>query len=788
MTAGQPTILFILIHGHNADFFVPLADVLEEKGARVAFLSTDYSIEQRAWKMGRRAPNVMHTRLRERPSKRPVEGVSLEDLCRYVLDHPSLDVYYLTLFAEADHILRAYAQHFDRIGPDLVVAWNGTTPRVRAAMKLAEARGIRTLYFEQGNFPDTVICDPKGVNWEGSMRGFEVPRDFHGERIEDFLRRFAARKRREKSSRAATAEIRSRVADALVNFSARRSPFHPTLYFAHDTHVSLRRFLGRLWRYLDFKIRHRKTHRRETMALPERFVFLPLQVHDDTQVVVHSPLLRNMEQLVEETAVALPEGCHLVVKSHPADDGRRDYRLLEEMLHGHRFHFLHRADTLELVRRSACVVTINSTVGFEALALMKPVVVLGNAVYAGRGLTLDVEDIDEFPAKLAEALTFRPDPEEVKRFLDYYIFEYSKAVNFRNPDPADLGRLADSMLGRLGRVQASRPSAASRANETESDAATEKTPLVSIIMPAYNVAAFIAQAIESVLAQTYDNWELLITDDGSTDETAEVIARYDDPRVRCFRTENRGPSAARNTALQHARGDFIAFLDADDVWFPEKLAVQVDVLRRQGDVGLTYCGVRRIAEDGRRLPSHRLSLDRLPRDWCLDRILIRNDIRGPSIVMLRREVMEKTGLFPEKVIGTEEWHVWMRAALYGRFSYVSRVLAAYRVRSGALSARYDRMNAAEQTVVKGVFSHPEVRRRFTRAHLKRLWRRAQAARLYDAGWRALRSGEPDRAAANLLKSLRSSRYDIRQVILFVVSLVMRLPWVGRESLLNMVRK
>lgn len=122
--------------------------------------------------------------------------------------------------------------------------------------------------------------------------------------------------------------------------------------------------------------------------------------------------------------------------------------------------------------------------------------------------------------------------------------------------------------------------------------------LVSIIMPAYNSAQFIRHAVESVLAQTYTDWELLIVDDGSTDNTAEIIASYQDERIHMMRNElNLGAALSRNKALREAKGKYIAFLDADDLWLPEKLEKQLAFMQQNG-YAFTFTDYRIINEDG----------------------------------------------------------------------------------------------------------------------------------------------------------------------------------------------
>ena len=811
MSGGSPRIVIVLANLIEVPFFSVIAEMLETRGASVHFLATDYTMQREALRLGRRAANVMHTSVAKGPHRESIEGVSLRDVCRYVLAHPSLDVDCPALFAQAERVTGGYGQHFDRIRPDLVVSWNGTTPRVRAAMKLAETRDIATLYFEQGNFPNTIICDPRGVNYEGSMRDFEVPSAFNRERIESFLTGFRSRPVSKAKREAVSGSV---LADALLLFFVRRSPFHATLYFNHDKAVHPGRFFRRTWRYVSRKLGAGNARTETPTSLPDRFIFLPLQVHDDTQIIVHSPLIRTMEEFVGETVKALPEGWDLVVKSHPSDEGRRGYAVIEEMLEGPRYHFLRRGDTLQLVKRSSCVVTVNSTVGIEALALEKPVVVLGNAVYAGRGLTVDVRDLGEFPAKLAEALRFRPDAEQLRRFLDYYVFEYSWPGNFRRPDPDELTPLTDYIFTRAGGKPGSAPP---RGAPDERGTAMERgkpgprttgqtarldkpavaqvcrgqkpEALVSVVMPAYNTARFIGQAIESVLKQTYANWELIIIDDGSTDDTPAVVGRHTDERIRYLRTENRGPAAARNTAIDQARGEFIAFLDSDDLWFPHKLVVQMNVFEADPDVGLVYSNVVRLTEGGRRLGPYRFSLKRLPDGWCLDRLLIRSAVIAPSLtIMVKRAVLEKCGYFDVALPVSEDWELWCRAAIYCKFRYIPRALAGYRIREGTLSREHELLASYDSIVIERAFSHPEVKRQFAAGKLRRLRSRAEAVRLYNAGARALRAGQPRRAAANFVKSVRSSLYDFRQLVMLAVSLIAGVPFVDRDFLLTAVRK
>ena len=121
--------------------------------------------------------------------------------------------------------------------------------------------------------------------------------------------------------------------------------------------------------------------------------------------------------------------------------------------------------------------------------------------------------------------------------------------------------------------------------------------LVSVVMPSYNTARYIADSIRSVLLQSYESWELLIVDDGSEDDTAEIVGSFADPRIRYIQMEHGGAALARNRALREARGEWIAFLDSDDLWHPDKLRRQLDFMRSGGLV-FSYHAYERIDEDG----------------------------------------------------------------------------------------------------------------------------------------------------------------------------------------------
>lgn len=121
---------------------------------------------------------------------------------------------------------------------------------------------------------------------------------------------------------------------------------------------------------------------------------------------------------------------------------------------------------------------------------------------------------------------------------------------------------------------------------------------VTIVIPVYNVEAYIYQAIESVLAQTYPYFEVILVNDGSKDHSVEVCQKFDDPRIKILHQENQGPAAARNHGIRHAKGEYVAFLDGDDLWTPDKLVKHVEHLDRNPEVGVSFCPSRFIDDRG----------------------------------------------------------------------------------------------------------------------------------------------------------------------------------------------
>ena len=228
---------------------------------------------------------------------------------------------------------------------------------------------------------------------------------------------------------------------------------------------------------------------------------------------------------------------------------------------------------------------------------------------------------------------------------------------------------------------------------------------VSVVMPAYNVSTFIADAIESVLAQTFTDFELIIVDDGSTDDTVLICNRYDDQRVRLVSQKNRGLAGARNTGIRAANGEYVAFLDADDLWRPDKLQAHVAHLDANPLVGVSYSASQFMDESGEPLP-----LYQTPKlsDVRTEDVLCRNPVGNGSAPVIRRSALQGIESLddrygqPEAVYfdpdfkQSEDIECWVRIAARTawRFEGIDKPLTLYRLNSGGLSASVNRQLAS----------------------------------------------------------------------------------------------
>ncbi len=211
-------------------------------------------------------------------------------------------------------------------------------------------------------------------------------------------------------------------------------------------------------------------------------------------------------------------------------------------------------------------------------------------------------------------------------------------------------------------------------------------PVVSVVIPTYNHAAYVLETLDSVFAQTFADFEVIVVNDGSPDDTAARLRPLAEAgRIRYFEQPNAGQAAARNRGLAEARGEFIAFLDDDDVWPPDKLAWQVAVLRDEPGVDVVY-GQRLEMGGG---PTH--PGDHAPEGEVFAAFVSQGWIQSPGQVLIRRSALERTGGFDPAIWGTDDWDLWLRLARGSQFRYGARPALIYRRHATNASKNFLRM-------------------------------------------------------------------------------------------------
>jgi glycosyltransferase involved in cell wall biosynthesis len=262
--------------------------------------------------------------------------------------------------------------------------------------------------------------------------------------------------------------------------------------------------------------------------------------------------------------------------------------------------------------------------------------------------------------------------------------------------------------------------------------------LVSVIVPTYNYAHFVTEAVDSALAQGYPQHEIIVVDDGSTDDTRAALARYGD-RVRYLYQANQGLSAARNTGIRAAEGEYVALLDADDAWHPRKLELQVAYLRDHPEIGLV--GASLFTERALCWPD----LDALPRrpaeTFGLDRLIGKMRF-APSSALIRRACLDEVGLFDPTLRCVEDRDMWVRFATRFRVAMLQLPLLWYRQHPASLSTRAARMEETELRVLRKAFAEvPGLRGRWLLRRKTFSQAAFASAQVYAGGghsWQALR--------------------------------------------------
>lgn len=237
-------------------------------------------------------------------------------------------------------------------------------------------------------------------------------------------------------------------------------------------------------------------------------------------------------------------------------------------------------------------------------------------------------------------------------------------------------------------------------------------PKVSVLVPTYNRASYIQEAVQSALQQTCQDIEVIVVDDGSTDDTAGVIRAIKDPRLRYTFQENRGVASALNTAARLAQGEYVAMLGSDDRWHPELLATLTRRLDEAPELGVVYARAQGMDAYGQPLPQLLGAPEKFPGQPLQS--LLYGDCVCAIAAVIRRTCLEQVGGFDESLHANEDWDLWIRLAEHTRFAYVPLVLAHFRIHAGSLTSghaqRYERVLLDRLRLIERYYARPNIPR------------------------------------------------------------------------------
>ena len=301
----------------------------------------------------------------------------------------------------------------------------------------------------------------------------------------------------------------------------------------------------------------------------------------------------------------------------------------------------------------------------------------------------------------------------------------------------------------------------------------DNSPLVSVVVPAYNAADFLGATMQSAIAQSYQHWEMLVVDDGSSDRTPEIVQQKaaEDSRIRLISQPNQGVSVARNVGVSRAKGEIIAFLDADDRWLPDKLAAHVEFMQRHPEASASFARAELIHFDG--TTTHRLTNNFSAR-VAVHSILYTNPTITTSNIVIYKSVFEALGGFDESMRHDEDVELLFRLAYHPDYALmgIDRVLLQYRLCEDGLSSNLAKMESGWMALMeKARQSAPDL----IEAH----YRDAHSAKLQYLARKSLRLNMPasvgksfiDRAIAYSGKSLYKQPKTIVIALLVYLKLI-----------------
>jgi len=295
-----------------------------------------------------------------------------------------------------------------------------------------------------------------------------------------------------------------------------------------------------------------------------------------------------------------------------------------------------------------------------------------------------------------------------------------------------------------------------------------KIPAISVVLPTYNRAPLLKGSIESVLNQTYQDFELIVVDDGSTDRTKEVVKSVKSEKIKFIRLiENKGAAAARNIGIKSARGAAIAFQDSDDVWRPDKLKKQSDFLfNAPSDVGMVYTGFWRVKEGKKKyIPDKWVKV----REGNVHKELLKGNFITTQSALVRRECFYKSGYFDEKLARFQDWELFIRISKDFEIGFLDEPLLTVFYSPNSISSNSKWSIEALELILDKHFD------------IFRKEKKLLANRYYRLGDLLCRDGRFEKGRGYFLKAVRLRPYDLSLILALVALSLGRVPyrWVSR---------
>lgn len=279
--------------------------------------------------------------------------------------------------------------------------------------------------------------------------------------------------------------------------------------------------------------------------------------------------------------------------------------------------------------------------------------------------------------------------------------------------------------------------------------------MISIIIPAYNSAKFLPETIESILKQSYRSYEIIIVDDCSTDNTNEVLKPFG-KNIRYIRSKkNSGAAITRNRGIELAQGEFIAFLDADDIWLPDKLEQNIECFEADKEVAFVFSQHVNLRDEK---SMAKLAKTNLPSGNIFKKLYCRQNFVLTSTVIVRKEVFDKVGLFDDKLPNCQDWDLFLRIAFYFKSKAINKPLVQYRLIADSLSKNRVNVLKYQKIVIDKIYNEFK-----EKAHgvSNRVYKKRLADHYAKLGRYYLRQKMKSKAKECLRESLKYNPFSLR---------------------------